>query len=419
VAGTSKALLHPKADGVKLLWGRASALPPGFCPARAYMPVLIVTLALVSALSASAQSPYRPALPAEHPAIHYATEPTSDPAACLTGALDLPALLRALHISPSSQMLVFSKDSFQAPRISPRNPRAIYFSDDVAVGFVRGSRDLEIAATDPHLGPIFYTYSAETSKLTRQTVCLKCHQGAATLGVPGLFVGSVFPDAGGNPSRDGAIITDHRTPFADRWGGWYVTARHGEQPDRANGVVADPADPHAIANEGLRNLTSLVKLVNLAGYLEPTSDIVALMTFEHQTQMTNLMTRLAWESRIADAEHKPQPDIREIADYMLFKDEAPMPEPIEGVSTFTQDFQRRGPRDGQGRSLRDFDLRTRLFRYPLSYMIYSAQFDALPDVLRARIYRRLFDVLNARSPETVEIVRDTKPGLPVYWRIHE
>ena len=136
------------------------------------------------------------------------------------------------------------------------------------------------------------------------------------------------------------------------------------------------------------------------------------MTFEHQTQMTNLMTRLAWESRIAEAAHKPLPDVEEIVAYMTFRDEVPLPEPVEGASSFTADFARRGP-------LREFDLRTRLFRYPLSYMIYSAQFNALPDGVRNRIYRRLFDELRAKSPETVEILRKTKPDLPEYWRTHE
>jgi hypothetical protein len=365
-------------------------------------------------LAAQAQSPYRATIPPEHALIQYAAASTEDPAAKLdcSTPLDLPALLHALHIDSSSQALVFAKDSFQASRISPRNPRAIYFTDDVAVGWVRGSSDLEIASTDPRLGPIFYKYSTATGRLVRDNVCLHCHQGAATLGVPGIFVGSVYPDSGGMPSRDGAIITDHRTPFADRWGGWYVTALHGEQPDRANGVAPDPAEPRVIANSGKRNLASLAKEVNLAGYLEPTSDMVALMTFEHQTQMTNLMTRLAWETRIAETAHKPLPDVEEIIAYMTFRDEVPLPEPVEGASRFAADFARRGP-------LRDFDLRTRLFRYPLSYMIYSAQFNALPESVRSRIYRRLFDELRAKSPETIEILRKTKPDLPEYWRTHE
>ena len=113
---------------------------------------------------------------------------------------------------------------------------------------------------------------------------------------------------------------------------------------------------------------------------------------------------------------------------MLFADETPLKEPIEGVSSFTQTFPERGPRDSKGRSLRDFDLRKRLFRYPLSYLIYSRQFDALPDDIRARIYRRLYDILSGQDETPkfaslsaddrraiLEILRDTKPGLPAYW----
>ena len=372
---------------------------------------------LFSAAIAAAQSPYRDAIPAESPAIQYSAVHPSDRAAALAGCaqkLDLTALLRQFGIDSSSQMLVFSKDSFQAAKISPHNPRAIYFTDDVTVAAVRGSSDMEIAAVDPRLGPMFYKYSAESGQLTREPVCLRCHQGAATLGVPGVFVGSTFPDVTGAPSRDGAIITDHRTPLADRWGGWYVTAIHGEQADRANGVAADPAEPHAIANQGRRNLSSLDKLVNLTGYLEPTSDIVALMTFEHQTQLTNLFTRLEWEARVTG-----HADVAETAAYMTFAGEVALPEPVEGASRFAADFARRGPRDRQGRSLRDFDLQTRLFRYPLSYMIYSAQFDALPAKIQADIYRRLFETLSRTSPETIAIVRDTKKDLPEYWRNYE
>jgi hypothetical protein len=387
-------------------------------------------IALFFALTlTAADSPYRDNLPPDHPAIQYNQTQTSDPAARLPH-LDpaespqgyLPALLRYFGIDSSSQALVFSKTSFQASKISPRNPRAIYFNDNVAIGWVRGSRDLEIAATDPHLGPIFYKFTGETARLTREPACLQCHQGAATIGVPGIFVGSVFPDSSGMPARDGAIITDHRSPFADRWGGWYVSALHGEQPDRANAAASDPAEPH--------NLIRLPKF-NPVGYLEPTSDIVALMTFEHQTQITNLMTRLAWESRIAVADGKAAPDVEEIVAYMLFADEAPLPEPIVGASQFTARFPRQGPRDSQGRSLRDFDLQSRLFRYPLSYMIYSAQFDALPSFARTRIYQRLLEILTGRdhsrrfarlTPEDrralLEILRDTKTDLPGDWRSH-
>jgi hypothetical protein len=354
-------------------------------------------------------------LPSTHASIGYHDARVNDPAAKLAGGdihLEfrsngtgyLASLLDYFGINPDTQGLVFSKSSSQAAKISPRNPRAIYFNDEVAVGYVRGSTTMEIAAVDPVRGPIFYNFEAEARgkpSLTRGEVCLHCHQGPSTLGVPGIFIGSVFPNADGSPARLGAIITDHRTPFADRWGGWYINAARGEQRDRANAVAPDPSSPE--------ELQKLTMKFSPAGYLSTTSDIVALMTFEHQTQMTNFITRLGWKARMGGG--SIDSDLEAMVRYMLFKDEAPLREPIEGVSSFAQTFPQRGPRDAKGRSLRDFDLRTRLFRYPLSYMIYSRAFDALPDAVRAKVYRRLRDELSNR-PDIVEIVRGTKPGLP-------
>lgn len=359
-------------------------------------------------------------LPTSHPAIRYAETTPDDAAAHLARDLDcgkvtlrgdpatgyLPALLAYFKIPADSQMLVFSKSSFQARKISPRNPRAVFFNDEVAIGYVRGGDSMEIAATDPHLGTVFYTFDGNAPKVTRQTVCLKCHQGPSTLGIPGIFIGSVFPNLDGMPAREGAIVTDYRTPFRDRWGGWYVNAARGEQPDRANSIAPDPAAP-----EELQRLTFRF---SPRGYLSSVSDIVALMTFEHQTQMTDYLTRLNWETRIYGQPNEA--DLEAAVSYMLFTDETPLPAPIEGVSGFTKTFPLQGPRDSHGRSLRDFDLRTRLFRYPLSYMIYSRAFDALPGDVRVKIYRKLHDELIARHREDViAIVRDTKAGLPDFW----
>ena len=386
---------------------------------------------------------YADNLPADHPAIQYLQTAPNDPVARLAAQLEsgkvkldyqdgvlgyLPSLLEHLGVSSDSQALVFSKTSFQAGVISPRNPRAIYFTDDVAVGWVRGGAGFELAGVDPRQGVIFYTLAIQKTdkpRFVRQSVCLKCHQGPATTGVPGIFIGSVFPDSDGNPSPAAAIVTDHRTRFEDRWGGWYVNARHGEQRDRANAVATNPAEPEMLESEGKQNLVSLRNQFDTTGFLTPVSDIVALMTFEHQTQMTNLMTRLGWEARIAqhDAKQDRQidADIEGTVTYMLFADEAPLPAPIEGVSAFSKTFPQRGPRDRQGRSLRDFDLQKRLFRYPLSYMIYSAAFDGLPPDVRERIYSRLHDVLSGKDQSEkfaklsqadrkaiLEILRDTK-----------
>src|SRR5262249_46626920 len=158
-----------------------------------------------------------------------------------------------LGISPDSQMLVFSKTSNQASRISPEVPRAVYFTDDVAAGYVPGGPSLEVAAVDPNQGPVFYSVSASGTgrpDIARRETCLRCHRGPNTAGVPGLYVGSVIPGPGGEPLRDEtAIITDHRSDFRDRWGGWYVTARRGEQRDRANAVAPNPAAPEALVRE--------------------------------------------------------------------------------------------------------------------------------------------------------------------------
>jgi hypothetical protein len=201
-----------------------------------------------------------------------------------------------------------------------------------------------------------------------------------------------------------------------------------------NAVGHDPARPQLLDTQNTQNLTSLDKKFDTSKYLLPSSDIVALMTLEHQTRMTNLITRIGWDTRIAQHDGKlDEPrlngEIEEMVMYMLFADERQIREPIAGVSTFTKTFPERGPRDHQGRSLRDFDLKTRLFRYPLSYMIYSAAFDAMPDLVRERVYQRLYDVLNGKdqsekyarlNPEDrkaiLEIVRDTKPNLPAYWK---
>src|SRR5262249_43921174 len=175
---------------------------------------------------------------------------------------------------------------------------AIYFGDDAAVGYVPGGDGIEVAAFDPRQGAVFYVFKGGEFK--RSEACLRCHQGPATIGVPGTFIGSVFPNSAGQPSGQGAVITDHRTALAERWGGWYVNARRGEQKDRANSMAMDPAEPELLT--GRQNLPTLAGMFDLKPYLRPVSDIVALMTFEHQTQMMNYFTRLGWESRMGRVE---------------------------------------------------------------------------------------------------------------------
>jgi hypothetical protein len=399
-------------------------------------------------------------VPLDDPAIQYAA-PASDSIAGLEKQLEsgkakldyasngwgyLPAVLKKLGINTDSQVLVFSRTSIQTSHISPRTPRAIYFNDDTAVGFVQNGDVLELSGLDPKQGAVFYSLDTEKSdrpEFARRDDCLRCHQGAPTMGIPGVLVSSVHPitDAEGRDSHGSAYITDDRTTFEERWGGWYVTGTHGSQVHLGNNLeLTDPLNPGRASKEGTQNVTSLDDRFNTSRYLAPTSDIVALMTLEHQTRMNNLMTRIGWDARIALREGKGKledaardrinAEIEEMAGYMLFVDEEPLKEPVKGVSTFTKTFAERGPRDAKGRSLRDFDLQKRLFRYPLSYLIYSAAFDGMPDTVRERVYRRLYDILTAQdktktfasiSPAdrqaVLEIVRATKPNLPAYWAV--
>ena len=407
-----------------------------------------LVLGCVVAGWASAQAPGETALiPIDHPSIQYDTRPIDDRVTRLardmaSGKLHLSTspdgpltgLLQALGVNPDSQTLVFSKTSFQAARIEPRNPRALYFGDDVMVGFVRGSNLLELAALDPKQGMVFYSFDSASNppSFDRRDACLQCHTSPGTLGIPGYLIASSYTDASGMPAFRGAQrITDHRTPFEDRWGGWYVTGTHADMRHIGNAVGHDSAHPALLDLHDTQNLTSLGKKFDPSGYLSGQSDIVALMTLEHQTRMTNLMIRAGWEARINDPSAKAQfdTDLESLVNYMLFADEATLRGPVVGVSTFTQTFAARGPRDHQGRSLREFDLQKRMFRYPLSYMIYSETFDAMPDQVRERVYRRLYDVLTGREQSdkfkrlsaddrraVLEILRETKPGLPAYFK---
>ena len=351
----------------------------------------------------------------------------------------LPSLLEQLGIGIDSQVLVFSKTSFQHALINPGNPRALYFNDNVSIGMVPGGTVYEMMALEPGRGLAFYsldTKQTERPVIQRRGVeCMFCH-GPGNKGAAAMVVASVIPNAEGIPAYTSAFIDtiDHRTPFERRWGGWYVTGTHGSMTHLGNAVARDPERPLDLEEENTQNVTSLAGRIDVSKYLTGTSDIVALMTLEHQVGVTNRLGALrvqyaaAQRSGVANVDQKLDAEVRDLVDYMLFVDAAALKQPVTGASSFTQTFARRGPQDAKGRSLREFDLRTRLFRYPLSYMIYSDLFDALQPPIRERVYSRLYDVLTGKDPAALynglsasdrravlEIVAATKPDVPAYW----
>ena len=422
-------------------------------------PRLVLVLAIVVSCAhenASAQVDF------EGPPINYLTAEVRDPVAKLAEELKsgnrtlwydpkfgyLPAALEALEVPIDSQTLVFSKTSLQLQRISPRHPRAIYFNDDTYVGFCIGGDVLEFATTDPKQGAMFYTLKQDADGSPRfirdQGQCLSCHATNRTQGVPGFLVRSVFADRAGHPILgSGTFTSDHTSPFAERWGGWYVTGNHGSMRHMGNRVYTEE-DSIKSDREAGANLESLSPFIFTTAYLGPHSDIVALMVMEHQTQMHNAIAAANYETRHAlyqsfqmnqilgrEPEHVSESAVRRIdataarvLRYLLMCEEYKLEDKISGTSGFAESFSSKGIKDSKGRSLRDLDLTARLFRYPCSYLIYSQSFDALPDEVRKRVCDGLVNILEGRdqSPtyahltpsmrrDILDILRDTKPEI--------
>ncbi len=403
---------------------------------------------------------------ADRPPVLYSTAPANNAVSKLADDLKagrktlahdaefgyLPAVLKELNVPVSSQTLVFSKTSMQRSRISPKTPRALYFSDDVTVGYCQRGDVVELTATDPDLGVVFYTVDQNPerkTRITRQTdQCLICHASSMNHGFPGHLLRSVTPDRRGEMVLNmGTKRIDFTSPIEDRWGGWYVTGTAPKMAHRGNVTVGgrDDTEPKPLAHDR----ADLKDLFTVADYLSPHSDLVALLVLEHQTEMQNRIARANYLTRFALREQAEMNTIfkepaatrsdgitRRINDAcedvvrgLLFSEEAKLNGPAAGTSTFAKDYAAAGPFDTKGRSVREFDLKTRLFKYPCAAAIYSPQLAALPPDATARIYSRLRAVLTgtdqskdyahlsaADRAAIWEILRETHAALPDDWR---
>jgi len=405
--------------------------------------------------------------------INYRSEDLSDPVAKLQqqiaqGKLTLEyepehgylrSVLKLLKVPIDSQTLVFSKTSFQYKKISPEHPRALYFNDDVYVGSVHEGKAIEIVSFDPRQGAIFYLLDEQKvdhpAFQRAELDCTQCHIAAGTRGVPGVLLRSIYPtDTGTQAISSKSYITDQESPLTDRWGGWYVTGKFIGFPHMGNAVEDEMPAIGQGDQKGRAHLIALSKTFDPSSYLIPDSDVVAHLVLAHQTQMHNLITLTNYKTRLAlyaqaaqnkaaglpedaplsDAASKQfERPAEQLLRYLLFVNEAPLPgfatERIEGSSSFEKEFATRGIRDSKGRSLRDFDLRTRIFRYPCSYLIYTDSFDSLPEPAKGYVYHRLFQVLTGEDQGAdfaqlsaedrraiLEILLATKRGLPEEWR---
>jgi hypothetical protein len=377
--------------------------------------------------------------------INYRSNDLHDPVAKLRGRLEsgeaklsyeptngyLKSLLELLDIPVSSQTLVFSKTSFQYKKISPDHPRALFFNDDVYVGQVHDGKALELVSFDPTQGAIFYLldeHQTEKPQLERAELdCTQCHIAASTRNVPGVVLRSIYTHADGTlAGRTPQYITGQQSPISQRWGGWYVTGKIGDQAHLGNLTLAD-------GDNTQQQHLDPGKAFDASTYLSPSSDVVAHLVLAHQVNMHNLITQTNFQGRIAvyegaknntagtpddaplseAARKKYETPAEELVRYLLFANEVPLTAAVEGDSTFTREFEARGPRDPQGRSLRDFDLKTRIFRYPCSYLIYSDAFDSLPRVAKDYVYRRLLDVLTGhdQSPDFARLTAEDRKAV--------
>lgn len=337
----------------------------------------------------------------------------------------LRGLMKELEIPEESQVLVFSKTSKQNDRISPQTPRAVYYGDNAYLGYTLGGL-IEVAAMDARLGPVFYTVDPWVEapaplRFERDQSCLSCHGGPFSPDVPGVLVRSVYPNEAGHPIlSQGSTVVDTTTPFAQRWGGWYVTGRHGNSLHRGNVTAVELADQSVeMPAEKGANVTDLAPFFDVRSYPRPGSDIVALMVLEHQTSVQNVLTKahhtalramhmqMSLQKELGEpVETQPVRTARRMIDHaaedvldaLLFKDEAALPEGgIEGDEAFQAAFARNARRAQDGRSLKDFQLLNRLFKHRCSYMVHSLTFEHLMPALKETVLLRLREVLEGRD----------------------
>ena len=407
----------------------------------------------------------------DYPLIGYSETPTHNAFARLQQKLDkgkvklewraprgyLDSLLKALNIDESSQSLVFSKTSLEIAYITEKTPRAIYFDDETYVAWVQGAPSLELMAVDSVIGPVFYTLPNRdptiAAQLERETLrCLNCHDSFSLAGggVPHFLMVSTYAGIDGDHAqRSASIDTSDSTPMKNRWGGWYVTGHNGDQPHLGNIVIKTQQDLDHIDSLRQADIDTLKGVFDTKPYLTDKSDNVALMVLAHQVTVHNLITRANFKSRtIAAREVDPatnpaprwedfSPRIQKamtsifepLVRGLLNADAATFARPMAGSSGFDAWFQKQGPKDPRGRSLRELDLNTRLFRYPLSYLIYSDGFEGLPEYGKRYVYTRLAQVLRGQDASIalpalstadrqamLEILSTTKPAFAVATR---
>lgn len=413
-------------------------------------PIFFPLLSLICSSVMGAETPYR-VMDFRAPPHNYAEHEPKDRFAAVLKQIEkgelqpdtssdhamLRSLLQALKIPVSSQILVFSASSLQSEIINPRNPRALFFNEDTYVGYVPGGV-LEVASADPEVGPIFYVFGRSQPggpfpRVERGTKCFNCHGGTATKRLPGLIAESLLvSQAGSSLETYRRDEQGHQIPLENRFGGWHLTGKHHISGHKAN--------VFGFARPGTIDKTEVVpgQTWDLAKHLLPTSDILPHLVHEHQIGFENRLVRGIYIVRQLKADRKGMLGSTELAEidawaqdfarYVLFADEAKFPrEGIEGDPAYARDFLEGRVMSKRGLSLKDLDLKTRLFKHRCSYMLYTETWEHAPKELKERVYYRMAEALRDAQPSMPhlameerrairEILKETMRDLPAWWR---
>lgn len=350
----------------------------------------------------------------------------------------LSSLLAALNVPASSQLLVFSASSLQSEIINPRNPRALYFNEDTYVGWVPGGL-IEIIAADPEMGPMFYVFDrlrpgGPVPNVQRSTKCMNCHAGSATRRLPGLIAESLLVSRAGSSletyRRD---VQGHQIPLEDRFGGWHLTGEHHLANHKANVMGASQG--------GKIQKTEVPpgRFSDLGLHLLPTSDILPHLIHEHQIGFENRLVYALYTLRQLKSEDKGllsaaskaeiEERAQELARYIVFADEAKFPsQGIVGDPAYTTDFLRDRKVTKAGLSLKDLDMKTRIFKHRCSFMLYTDTWKETPRELKDRVYFHMASYLRdqpdaqhahlapAERRAIRDILKETMTDLPAWWR---
>ncbi|MBK8093449.1 MAG: hypothetical protein IPK32_16080 [Verrucomicrobiaceae bacterium] len=331
---------------------------------------------------------------------------------------------------------MFSGSASQGTKVNPKNPRAIYFNDEVYIGVVPGGL-LEMIGVDAKIGGVLYTFqgvgTGRAPTTTGGAECARCHSRPQSGYAQGFFVRSVIPnDSGMMVGAELLGFEGHERPLGRRFGGWFVTSAHPDIFGRS-GLVAETDAANSRRIMGYRSIQP-GQLYDPKMHLGETSDILVHLLHEHQIGFHNHVARVLMSAEDDGLENGQrvmpthQRDVDDLVEYMLFRREAALPENgIVGNPQFIADFSRNRHAAKSGAALKDLELTTRLLKHRCSYMIYTRPWAEMPPKVKSEVYAKLHaalfgnDVSGRHLPreekrQIIQILRDTLPDLPADWK---